>query len=150
MVLWVVSNMVSDFLGAMTLYLLSYSLTLLFSSGRIGWVKVMKPPRDQGQNNGARAMKSNLTPTGRLSVAKRMGVKDAAAALQRFKETYLDGERLCKAKEFLHERLRAGPMHVNNILQEAKRCHIVETTLKQAKKELRITSRKRVWALFVG
>ena len=47
-----------------------------------------------------------------------------------------------EAREFLLDRLEAGPVKANDIVDEAKQDGIAERTLKRAKKELGIKSRK--------
>jgi hypothetical protein len=47
-----------------------------------------------------------------------------------------------EAKEFLLERLRAGPVKADDIIDEAKQEGIAKRTLDRAKKELSIKSRK--------
>ena len=47
-----------------------------------------------------------------------------------------------EAKEFLLERLEAGPANSDDIIEEAKQEGIAEKTLRRAKKDLGIKSRK--------
>jgi putative DNA primase/helicase len=47
-----------------------------------------------------------------------------------------------EAKEFLLQRLEAGPVKADDVIDEAKQEGIAERTLKRAKKELGIKSRK--------
>jgi putative DNA primase/helicase len=48
-----------------------------------------------------------------------------------------------EAREFLLERLEAGPANSDNLIEEAKQEGIAEKTLRRAKKELGIKSRKQ-------
>jgi len=47
-----------------------------------------------------------------------------------------------EAREFLHERLKAGPVRADELVEEAKQEGIAEKTLRRAKKELGVRSRK--------
>jgi len=47
-----------------------------------------------------------------------------------------------EAREFLLDRLEAGPRKAEDLLDEAKQEGIVEKTLRRAKKELGVKSRK--------
>src|SRR5262249_5595946 len=47
-----------------------------------------------------------------------------------------------EAREFLLERLEAGPVNYGDLIEEAKQEGIAEKTLRRAKKELGIKSRK--------
>src|SRR5262249_3489666 len=47
-----------------------------------------------------------------------------------------------EAREFLLERLEAGPVNYDDLIEEAKQEGIAEKTLRRAKKELGIKSRK--------
>ena len=48
-----------------------------------------------------------------------------------------------EAREFLLERLEAGPVNSDDIIEEAKQEGIAKRTLDRAKKDLGIRSRKR-------
>src|SRR5262245_42008189 len=48
-----------------------------------------------------------------------------------------------EAREFLIERLKSGPVNSDDVIEEAKQEGIAEKTLRRAKKELRIVSRKQ-------
>jgi putative DNA primase/helicase len=52
------------------------------------------------------------------------------------------GEAKREAEEFLRERLADGPVKAEDIYEEAKHCGISQKTLKRAKKDLGIRSRK--------
>jgi putative DNA primase/helicase len=48
-----------------------------------------------------------------------------------------------EARDFLRERLEGGPVNSDNIIEEAKQEGIAEKTLRRAKKELGVKSRRQ-------